>query len=830
MARKRPKLKTSREIYNQIRWGPAADPSAYLVVYEERFSGMREVPLLEFVPDGDIPWHRVWSIRCGHEVVWDRETRVDTIGGSGVSHTKHDAATPRDSGEGDVHGDTVAFEARQPYRFDAERGVWSPSMEPVQQLPAAPGLLTVVTYNVLADHMIPELPTVPRWRALLSMLRHSDADIVGLQEVTTRLLEVLLREPWVRAQYAVSELPGGPDIDSHGQVLLTRLPVRALACASYARHKRVIVATLDVGGLPLEVAVVHLSSSRAALAAAKRARQARVLLAEMDRRGGAGLILGDFNSDDSELETFGQAGWIDVWNALRPDEPGFTFDPVRNTLAGWTSQSGVPRRYDRVLMRSPEHRYSPVSARMIGTEPLPSQRWSAGALYASDHAGVSVALRDGLLFPTSAEVEPTYRSAVVVMPPEAQWSPIQAIRKEHDRSYERWMPHINLIYGFIPEDGFEEAAMLLRAMLRNAVPFTTELAELSTFKHRASTSVWLRPDTLPDRALMLLQAELERLFPQCNAQSRRGSGGFTPHLTVASLRNTTRVNALLAQWQASWSALEFQTEAVALISRRDDQPFHVRHVIPLATSASRLPFPDGPLAACLEPLELTVEEREARARLVAVLQEHITAWQSQAVVHTMGSTALGLDVVGSDLDLVVLGPTGLDRQDALTTLEMIVLGHLDATDVRWIGGPGGETLRCLIQGQEVDLQYAEAPDGLDPTTPLLWGDDAIRALPKEAQQAINGLREAAYLKSTLANDWALAQAGIRALKAWARVRELDNKALGYLGGLSWAILGAWATLKGAAVGGSLAAWLASALALFESWDGLEPVGLNPEVV
>ncbi|MEL6180261.1 MAG: poly(A) polymerase, partial [Myxococcota bacterium] len=44
------------------------------------------------------------------------------------------------------------------------------------------------------------------------------------------------------------------------------------------------------------------------------------------------------------------------------------------------------------------------------------------------------------------------------------------------------------------------------------------------------------------------------------------------------------------------------------------------------------------------------------------------------------------------------------------------------------------------------------------------------------------------------------------------------------------ILGAWATLKGAAVGGSLAAWLASALALFESWDGLEPVGLNPEVV
>lgn len=39
-------------------------------------------------------------------------------------------------------------------------------------------------------------------------------------------------------------------------------------------------------------------------------------------------------------------------------------------------------------------------------------------------------------------------SAIIVAPPENLWGPIQAIRQEHDKAYERWMPHINLIYPF----------------------------------------------------------------------------------------------------------------------------------------------------------------------------------------------------------------------------------------------------------------------------------------------------------------------------------------------------------------------------------------------
>jgi hypothetical protein len=45
----------------------------------------------------------------------------------------------------------------------------------------------------------------------------------------------------------------------------------------------------------------------------------------------------------------------------------------------------------------------------------------------------------------------THKTAVVIIPPEALWAPIQAVRKEHDRQFRRRMPHISLIYPFRPK-------------------------------------------------------------------------------------------------------------------------------------------------------------------------------------------------------------------------------------------------------------------------------------------------------------------------------------------------------------------------------------------
>ena len=52
----------------------------------------------------------------------------------------------------------------------------------------------------------------------------------------------------------------------------------------------------------------------------------------------------------------------------------------------------------------------------------------------------------------------THTTAAVLIPPEDVWGPIQAIRREHDRQFRRWMPHITLLYPFRPREQFPQYA------------------------------------------------------------------------------------------------------------------------------------------------------------------------------------------------------------------------------------------------------------------------------------------------------------------------------------------------------------------------------------
>lgn len=73
------KLRTSREVYDQIRWDPRLDPAAFVIGYETRDAGTQEIGLLHFDPQGEIPWHRIQYIRRGPTTVWDRRERLDLL-------------------------------------------------------------------------------------------------------------------------------------------------------------------------------------------------------------------------------------------------------------------------------------------------------------------------------------------------------------------------------------------------------------------------------------------------------------------------------------------------------------------------------------------------------------------------------------------------------------------------------------------------------------------------------------------------------------------------------------------------------------------------------
>ncbi len=192
--------------------------------------------------------------------------------------------------------------------------------------------------------------------------------------------------------------------------------------------------------------------------------------------------------------------------------------------------------------------------------------------------------RSGLLPPGQRSSHPsaskTYKTAVVAIPPQSLWGPIQGLRKQYDRHYRRWMPHITLIYPFRPVPAFEQLVPLLSEACRKAAPLEIRLARFGFFaRSRQKATVYLIPE--PAGPLKILQAALLEIVPDCDDVSRF-PGGFTPHLSIGQVRSRD-AQPFCARWQARWQPLDFTVRQVCLLRRNDppDDVFRAGPVISL---------------------------------------------------------------------------------------------------------------------------------------------------------------------------------------------------------------------------------------------------------
>jgi 2'-5' RNA ligase len=175
----------------------------------------------------------------------------------------------------------------------------------------------------------------------------------------------------------------------------------------------------------------------------------------------------------------------------------------------------------------------------------------------------------------SAPPRKTHRAALVVIPPEPLWPPIQAIRERHDAQYRRWMPHVTLLYPFRPRERLREIRRALEPVCAGIAPFDLELARFDHFRQGPTRFVlWLAPE--PARPLIRLQAALRRAFPDCDEVNRH-PGGYRPHLTVGQFVSRPKMRGLLARLEPEWKPLRFPVGEIALIAREDapQAPFRV---------------------------------------------------------------------------------------------------------------------------------------------------------------------------------------------------------------------------------------------------------------
>ena len=176
----------------------------------------------------------------------------------------------------------------------------------------------------------------------------------------------------------------------------------------------------------------------------------------------------------------------------------------------------------------------------------------------------------------------THHTALVIVPADAVWEPIQQIRQRYDRHYRRWMPHITLLYPFLSRNLWPNVLDDLRQACRGIQPFGVELARLAFFDHRSSCTLWLAPS--PTTTLVDLQTALWQVVPECD-DTRRHRGGFTPHLSVGQQAGRKPVTALMDELQGKWRSVRFPVREVHLIWRNDppDDIFRIGETLSLGT-------------------------------------------------------------------------------------------------------------------------------------------------------------------------------------------------------------------------------------------------------
>ncbi|MFD8290447.1 poly(A) polymerase [Streptomyces lavendulae] len=790
-------MRTSEQLYHQVRWDPRFDPARFTLGLLQRGAAPKRVPLPSFVPGGDIPWHRVLFVEADDELVWDRATGVDLIDETQAGRVRdvRVLASP-------------FFTARTPHAWDpADGGAWRPAAAGPAARP--PSRVRLLTWNVLWDRYdAPHIATARRRPLLLAALAAADADVIALQEVEPQLLALLSAEPWVRARYSLGTDPDGTDVADNGLLLLSRLPVREAGLHRLGRHKAVTAVTVDTEGGPLVVAATHLSSDHSENGAGRREAELARLAEGLAGVDADVALLGDFNDGRSgDRGPAAALGLRDAWTEVHGPADGTpTFDPGVNPLAALSSLSGRAGRLDRILLR-PSGDVRVREAALRGDVPGPE------GLFASDHFGVEAALEYGAggagAGAALSGVPVTARTAVAWLAPHDP--AVEELRRAHDPGAGRWPAHVNLLFGFVPESSFEEALPLLAAAAADSRPFTARLEGVHSFGHREEATLWLDPaaGTDGDAPWRELRRALVDRFPECAGRA----DGWTPHLTLGRSRDPRRAER---EWAARLGGgTAARVGSLAVLSRRGDGPLRVRATVALGTGEVRWireraepalgTAPAGPAGA----VEGDADAGRIGARIAGAL--------AQGVVRTAGSRRLGCALPDADLDLVAVLP---GAPDIAGVRARVAAALPEAERLREVTGARVPGLRLRASGLDVDLVVVGA-GALEPASAV----ERRAELGEAASVALSALTDADAVRESVGADHAAFARLAREVKAWARARGLDSAPFGGLPGLAWSVLAARTVRehRGLSAGSLRREFFGT----WAAWDWTRPVALAP---
>mmetsp|Transcript_10080 Transcript_10080/g.31016 ORF Transcript_10080/g.31016 Transcript_10080/m.31016 type:complete len:624 (+) Transcript_10080:178-2049(+) len=167
--------------------------------------------------------------------------------------------------------------------------------------------------------------------------------------------------------------------------------------------------------------------------------------------------------------------------------------------------------------------------------------------------------------------------------------------------------------------------------------------------------------------------------------------------------------------------------------------------------------------------------------------EEQLAEEAGSKIFTFGSYRLGVHGAGADIDTLCVAPRHVERSDFFGSLKAILEAHPDVTELSAVPDAFVPIIAFEFDGIPIDLVFGRLaltmiPDKLD-----LLDINLLKNLDDQSVRSLNGCRVTDKILRLVPNIPEF-RTTLRAIKLWAKKRGVYSNVMGFLGGVSWAML------------------------------------------
>ncbi|KAH9514227.1 hypothetical protein Btru_028430 [Bulinus truncatus] len=151
-------------------------------------------------------------------------------------------------------------------------------------------------------------------------------------------------------------------------------------------------------------------------------------------------------------------------------------------------------------------------------------------------------------------------------------------------------------------------------------------------------------------------------------------------------------------------------------------------------------------------------------------------------VFTFGSYRMGVHTKGADIDTLCVAPRHVERSDFFKSFYDLLKSQTEAVEEAFV-----PVIKVEFDGIELDMVFARLALPTIPEDINLRDESLLKNLDDKSVRSLNGIRVTDEILHLVPNQENFRMT-LRAIKLWAKKKGIYSNALGYLGGVSWAML------------------------------------------